>query len=98
MGLRGHDPWTGSIDPLRKYGALGAIATMILFPVLALIGVPPGLERWLVAAWIAAMFYFATIFFVGTFRKFDREAYPVLVGTILIPLAVLLLLVATGTI
>jgi hypothetical protein len=97
MGSGGYKPWTGGINPLRKYGALGAIATMIIMAVLAITGaVPADLDRLVIAAFMVSLLYFGMIFVIGTCRDFDRGAYPVLLGMMLIPILLLLLLVATG--
>jgi hypothetical protein len=71
---------------------------VIVFSILALTGVPTGLDRLIIAGIMVSLFYFGALYILGTFRDFDRDAYPVLVGMTLIPLIVLLLLVATGTI
>jgi hypothetical protein len=92
----GYTPWSGGTNPMMKWGGLGAVATMIILPVLFLTGVPPGLERWVVAAWMAAMLYFSLLFFVGMFRQFDRGAYPIIVGVAVIPLVTILVMVAAG--
>lgn len=95
---RGNSMWSTEPSPLRKYGGLGALATVIVLSILALTGVPEGLDRPVIAVFMLSFFYFATLFVVGTFRDFDRDAYPVLIGIMLIPLIVLILLIATGVI
>jgi hypothetical protein len=97
VGSDGYSPWTGGVNPLRKYGALGAIATMIIGAMLAISGaVPAGFDRLVIAAFMVSLLYFGMIFIVGTFRDFDRGAYPVLLGMMVIPVLLVLLLVATG--
>lgn len=99
MGSGKYAPWTTGVNPLRKYGGLGTIITIVIMAVVVIAGgVPEGLDRLFIAGFLVSIFYFGTLYLLGTFRDFDREAYPLLLGIMAIPLAILLLLVATGMI
>jgi hypothetical protein len=85
------------IMSMRRLGGIGALVTLLTILILASTGaIPPSMTMPALGILLGLFFFFAGLYIIGTFMRFDKRAYPFILVMIIISLIIFLVALTQG--